>query len=416
MNQKYWVEDLLLENKKNYDCIIIGAGASGLFCAGELSKNGISCAIVEHNKAPGRKIFISGGGRCNFTNIYSTKKNFTSEESKFYQYALREYTSSDFIDLVEKEKIEYFEKNEGELFCKKRSEEIINLLLRRINKEKVDIFYGENIIDVIRDGEIFGVAMKSNEIQGKYLVVATGGLSMPKIGASDLGYRLAKKWNHKVVETVPALVPFILDRREMESFLDMSGVSFKVEITCNKFKRIDDVLITHRGVSGPGILQASLHWKSGDHIKLNFIYNLNWDEYIKKWREQSQDKQIKTLMCEFLPKRLVEYFLLKTKVESKKIAEMSKKSLSRLGNELRDFLIVPTSTEGFRKAEVTKGGVSTRNLDSKTMGSKLVENLFFIGEVVDVTGMLGGHNFQWAWSSSYVASAEIIRKQQATLL
>lgn len=393
---------------KNYQCIIIGAGASGLFTAAELSKKGVSCCIIEHNKSIGKKIMISGGGRCNFTNIYSNKDHYVGEGRKFHQFALREYPSSEFINLIKEHKIPFVEKNHGELFCSSSAKEIINLFHKLIDVPATDLMLSKNITDIVKTESGFRVDLHDGvTLSAPNLVLATGGLSMPKIGASDFGHQLAKRFGHSINPLYPALVPFKLNSEEYASFMKLSGVSFKAMINVHKFKRLDDVLITHRGLSGPGILQASLYWDEGAEVHLDLLPDVNWEECLRQWQQKMSAKKISSLLVEHMPARLADFFLEYCEIDDKKVAEVGKKKLNKLGATLKRFTFIPVETEGYRKAEVTKGGVSTKDIDSKTMESKLVTGLFMVGEVVDVTGMLGGHNFQWAWSSSFVAAKEI---------
>jgi predicted Rossmann fold flavoprotein len=397
-----------------YDVIVIGGGAAGLMAAIEVGKRGKKVVILEHNSQVGNKILISGGGRCNFTNIYANPENYISNNPHFIHSAFSEYTPKDFIELVEKYKIEYYEKKLGQLFCKKSSKEIINMLLNEASINNVEVRTDTLVKDVNYRNEVFEIETNSGYLLSKNCVIACGGLSFPKKGATDLGYRIAKKFNHKIIETHPALVPFELSQSEMKKLSDLSGISFdtnvRLEINSNnkiKNKKInfnENVLITHRGLSGPAILQISSYWKKGDDIKISIEPNKNIEEILEK--NQNSNKELKTILIELVSNRFADYLCNEMKL-NKPINQLSKKDKTLIIETINNFKFRPIGTEGYAKAEVTIGGVDTIELNQKTMESKKQKGLYFIGEVVDVTGWLGGYNFQWAWASGYICGKNI---------
>ena len=376
------------------DIAIIGAGAAGLMCASTIG-NGKKVHVIEHNKSPGKKILISGGGRCNFTNIHSSFDDFVSKNPHFFKSALSNYSPYDFIDLIEKYKIPYFEKKLGQLFCKNSAKDVLAALLNECKEAGVNFLYGQNDLKIRDMDDHFLIQNDKIYLTAKKLVVATGGLSIPTIGASDLGFRMAKKFGHKIILTRPALVPFIDDHLS-----GLSGISAVVEIKTNKFSVKEDILITHRGFSGPAILKASLHWNSGDKLTINWMPEIDLEKLIYGNKKMGIEK----LISEHLPNRLAAHFC-----EGMGSAiDTSKKNIEALIKNITKFEFIPQGTEGYKKAEVTVGGVDTSKISSKTMESKLRPGLFFIGEVLDVTGQLGGHNFQWAWASGKAAGKALI--------
>jgi len=346
--------------------------------------------ILEHNKTPGKKILISGGGRCNFTNIHSSFDDFVSNNPHFFKSALSSYSPYDFVDLLERYKIPYFEKKLGQLFCKNSAKEVLAALIQECENAGVNFLYGKNDLKVTHDGESFNIYNERISLKTGKLVVATGGLSIPSIGASDLGYIVAKHFGHKIIPTRPALVPF-----KDSHFAGLSGISGIVEVKANKFSVKEEVLITHKGFSGPAILKASLHWKSGDKVFINWLPEIDVRELIYANKKQN----ITNLLGNYLPKRLAQHF----GENLGSVLDTPKKDIEALIDNLTRFEFIPQGTEGFKKAEVTVGGVDTSKISSKTMESELMPGLYFIGEVLDVTGQLGGHNFQWAWASAKAA-------------
>lgn len=375
----------------NYDVIVIGAGAAGLMTAATAGKRGLKVLLLEHNKIAGRKILISGGGRANFTNLSATPKDYLCSDRNFHRFALKEYREKEFIALVEKYKIKYHEKKLGQLFCDVSAKEILAMLLSECKLGKVDIVYGASNIKVTDN---FKLSFRGGEASAPKIVLATGGLSIPSIGATDFGQTLAKSYGHKIIPMRAALVGL-----KTEGMSSLSGISHIAEVTIGKFKITEDVLITHKGLSGPAILKTSLYWTKGDEIKINWLPGENLDDLFIQSK-----KTFGSALSGMFPQRLLEFLV----PEHKKILnEVSKKEINKIKERLSRYLIKPSSTEGYRKAEVTAGGVDTKDVNQKTMESKLVPGLFFVGEVLDVTGQLGGYNFQWAWSSGVVAGRNI---------
>lgn len=372
----------------SYDVIVIGAGAAGLMTAATAGKRNKKVLLLEHNKSAGKKILISGGGRANFTNLKVTPNDYICSERNFHKYALKEYDQDQFINLVKEYKIPFYEKKLGQLFCKESAKELLSMLLDECKKAGVDIQYQAENISIEKVDEYYEVSFKGKTFETSKLVIATGGLSVPTIGATDFGQSLAKQFGHKIIPMRPALVGLKIDGTS-----EFSGISHVVEVSVDKFKVEEDILITHKGFSGPVILKSSLHWEKGKTIRINWLPGENMDELLK-----SSKKTIKQVLKDKMPNRLIE-FLIK---DERPLNEISKKDLNKLKEKLRGDVYSPNGTEGYRKAEVTAGGVDTSDVDQKTMESKLSPGLFFVGEVLDVTGQLGGYNFQWAWSSGYV--------------
>lgn len=386
-----------------YDVIIIGAGAAGLMCAIESGKRGKSVLLVDHSAKIGEKIRISGGGRCNFTNIHTQPKNFISQNSSFSISALNQYSQYDFIKLIEKHNIAYHEKTLGQLFCDQKSQLVIDMLLKECNEANVHIqknFRVENIEKINNDE--YAINNGSDKYVSKSLVVATGGLSIPKIGATDFGYKIANQFNLNIIDTQPALVPLTFTDEILSVCKELSGLSLNANISHGNTFFEEGMLFTHRGLSGPSILQISSYWSQGDAITIDLLPNNNFRYILNNKRKLNPKQNIVNILCEFLPKRLATIICDKNKFEGN-ISELSKQSLNSISDIINMWSVIPKGSEGYRTAEVTKGGVDTNDISSKTMMSKKHPGLFFVGEVVDVTGHLGGYNFQWAWSSGYVA-------------
>ena len=383
----------------HFDVIIIGGGAAGLFCAIEAGKRGRKVLVIEHNNQVGRKIIISGGGRCNFTNINARAENFISENPHFCKSALAGYTAQDFVELVKKHHIEFYEKKLGQLFCKGSSRQIVQMLLDECREADVEIRFNCSVSDVLRT-DLFKIETNQGKFTSESFVIATGGLSIPKIGASGFGYKIAEKFGLKIVETKPALVPLVFENSEAKAFIKLSGVSFDANVSFGKTSFRENILFTHKGLSGPAILQISSYWKKGGKISIDLLPSKNAFEILQNSNESK--KNFANFLSEILPNRLAEIWT-KEFSESKPLKAFSEKELARVAEKLENWQIPFTETAGYAKAEVTLGGVSTTELSSKTMESKKVKNLYFIGETVDVTGWLGGYNFQWAWSSGFAA-------------
>lgn len=380
----------------NFDVLIAGAGAAGLLCAIEAGKRGRRVAILEHAERAGKKILISGGGRCNFTNLYCQPENFISANPHFVKSALARYTQQDFIALVEKHGIKYHEKTLGQLFCDRGAHEITGMLEKECREAGVKIFLGTQIREV-RRADIFTVACDSGEFRAPVLIVATGGLSIPKMGATALGYTIAKQFGIKIQKTNPGLVPLLMNAKDRESYCDLAGVSVDVEAKADGPSFRENMLITHRGVSGPAILQASSYWKTGAMIHIDLAPGRDVVGSLRKDPARNAS-QVRSALHEILPKRFATRWL-----ELHASDTWSNTALEGLERELHDWTLAPCGTEGYEKAEVTTGGIDTDELSSKSMESKKVAGLFFIGEAVDVTGQLGGFNFQWAWASGVAA-------------
>ena len=385
-----------------YDVIIIGAGAAGMMSAIEAGKRGRKVLLVDHYKKIGEKIRISGGGRCNFTNINTNPNKFLSQNPKFVKSALSQYTQNDFINLINKYEIKFHEKKLGQLFCDHSAQQIVEMLLKECELANVTILKEFIIKNVTKENDQYLVSTENDKYSSQSLIVATGGLSVPKIGATSFGYEIAKKFDHDLIETLPALVPLTFNEKILEMCKELTGLSVEAIVTFNKVLFQEGMLFTHRGLSGPSILQISSYWKQGDNIKINLLPKLNIYEYLEDKRKLNPKFEIENIISEILPKRLAKIICDKNEVGGN-ISELSNKILKKLSDAINSWMINPTGSEGYRTAEVTLGGVNTKELSSKTMMSNKHKNLFFIGEVVDVTGHLGGYNFQWAWSSGYVA-------------
>lgn len=383
-----------------YDAIIIGGGAAGLFCAIEAGKRGGRVLVVEHNASVGRKIVISGGGRCNFTNIDTRPENFISQNSHFCKSALAGYTPQDFVKLVNKHKIAYYEKKLGQLFCRESSRQIVEMLLAECRAARVEIRNRCSVISVSKHSE-FQVDTNQGSFAAKKLVIACGGRSFAKIGASDLGYRIALKFKLKIVETRPSLVGLVLDGK---SYKELAGVSVDSVVTAGKNSFRENILFTHRGLSGPAVLQISNYWKKGDPVSIDLMPDADAASALKDGAGSGQ--YLGNYLSQFLPQRLARD-LTSLNFPNKQIKQLTKQEIEQIGRGLNDWQVKFRETEGYDRAEVTLGGVSTDELSSRSMESKKNPGLYFIGEVVDVTGWLGGYNFQWAWSSGFAAGAAI---------
>ena len=385
-----------------YDVIIIGAGAAGMMSAIEAGKRGRKVLLVDHAKKIGEKIRISGGGRCNFTNINTHPSKFISNNPKFIISALSQYTQNDFINLIKKHNIKYHEKKLGQLFCDQSAQQIVDMLLLECKTANVTIMKEMIITEVDKQDNHYFIAIGDDKFFCNSLIIATGGLSVPKIGASKFGYDIAKKFNMNVVDTLPALVPLTFNEKILEICKELSGLSLEAVVFFNKIFFQEGMLFTHRGLSGPSILQISSYWKLGDNIKINLSPKLDLFKLLENEKKTNPKQDINNIITEILPKRLASIICKENNV-SGNISELSNKLLKQLSDSINGWIINPTGSEGYRTAEVTLGGVDTNEISSKTMMSKKNPGLFFIGEVVDVTGHLGGYNFQWAWSSGYVA-------------
>ncbi|MDA9202556.1 NAD(P)/FAD-dependent oxidoreductase [Candidatus Pelagibacter ubique] len=387
---------------EQFDVIVVGAGAAGMMSAIEAGKRGRKVLLVDHAKKIGEKIRISGGGRCNFTNIHTHPSKFISNNPKFVISALKQYTQNNFIDLIKKHNIKFHEKKLGQLFCDESAQQIIDMLLLECEMAKVVLKKDTTIDDIDKQDDKYFIVVGSDQYFCQSLIIATGGLSIPKIGASKFGYDIAQKFGLKVIETLPALVPLTFSEKILAICKELTGLSVEAVVSFKKTFFEEGMLFTHRGLSGPSILQISSYWKLGDNIKVNLSPKLDVDKFLNDKKISNPKQDISITVSEILPKRLAHIICNENNVNGN-ICELSNKVLTSLSNFINAWVINPTGTEGYRTAEVTLGGIDTDEISSKTMMSKKHPGLFFIGEVVDVTGHLGGYNFQWAWSSGFVA-------------
>lgn len=383
-----------------YDVVIIGCGGAGLMCAIEAGKRGRKTIILDHSNKPAEKIRISGGGRCNFTNLYASPKDYLSANNRFCVSALKRFTQHDFIKMVEKHNTDYHEKTLGQLFCDDSAQNIIDMLLQECDKVGVDIRLGTNVGSVNHNDGAYNINTSNGNIEAESLVIATGGLSIPKMGATSFGYDIAKQFCINVTQTRAALVPFTFAGELLERSKRLSGIAVDAAVNCGNKQFKESILFTHRGLSGPAILQISSYWSEGKTITINMLPNMDMLQELKNIRDKAPKQELKTILSHYLPKRLA-YEI--ADGYSSKLAELSNKVLQNIADDINKWQFVPCGTEGYRTAEVTLGGVDTNELSSKTFESKKAAGLYFIGEVVDVTGHLGGFNFQWAWSSGHAA-------------
>lgn len=406
---------------QQWDVIIIGAGAAGLMCAIEAGKRGRKVLVLDNGKRVGRKILMSGGGRCNFTNMYTSPENFLSQNKHFCKSALSRYTQWDFLALVQKHNIAHHEKTLGQLFCDDSAKDIVQMLMTEAKAAGVQIATQQHIQQVIQASTSSGTE-NENETNGKAdykagyivktpelsrhclsLVVASGGLSLPNLGATAFGFQLAEQFGLNVLPLRAALVPVTWQPADKAIFEEISGVSLPVTVEANGTVFPEDMLFTHRGLSGPAILQISSYWQPGDDITVNMSPQTDISEFLTIQQQAHPEQELKTALSKLLPKRLVEKLLEMQVIANQPLKALNNKSMQNIANSLHGYIFKPNGTEGYRTAEVTIGGVDTNDLSSKTMAAKQHDNLYFIGEVVDVTGWLGGYNFQWAWASGWVA-------------
>jgi hypothetical protein len=387
---------------KHFDVIVIGAGAAGMMCAIESGKRGKSVLLLDHSKKIGEKIRISGGGRCNFTNLNTHASKFISSNKKFMLSALNQYTHNDFIKLVESHNIKFHEKKLGQLFCDESAQQIIDMLIDECEKANIIFLKGINVQNIKKDETNYFIELIDDNYSSSSLVIATGGLSIPKIGATKFGYEIAKKFNLDIKPLSAALVPLTFSDSILSMCRELTGISQDAIVSYGKTFFKEGMLFTHRGLSGPSILQISSYWKLTNEININLCPEFDVFEYLSLKKISKSKQDIISSISEILPKRLALSICNHLKINGR-ISEISNKILLKLASFINSWSLKPTGTEGYRTAEVTLGGINTNELSSKTMMSKKHDGLFFIGEVVDVTGHLGGYNFQWAWSSGYVA-------------
>lgn len=390
---------------KKYDVVIIGAGAAGLMCALRAGQRARRVLLLEHADKVGAKILISGGGRCNFTNLQIGKDRFLSHNPNFCISALKGYTQHDFIALVEKHGISYHEKTLGQLFCDKSAREIVNMLLDECRLGDVEIKLSQKILDVGKS-DLFSVQTQEGIVQAQALVLATGGLSIPKMGATGFAYKTAEQFKVPIITPRPALVPLVFDGEEFSFLRSLSGISLEVVATCGKHAFREGLVFTHRGLSGPAILQISSYWREGMPISLDLAPGLDIEAFLLDHKRTRAKAELKTILGEALPQRLADA-LTSTYFSNDAIDTLTDKKLKDVAAFLKNWRLTPTGTAGYQKAEVTAGGVDTSALSSKTMEVAAVPGLYIIGEAVDVTGWLGGYNFQWAWSSGWAAGSAL---------
>jgi predicted Rossmann fold flavoprotein len=384
------------------DVVVIGGGAAGLMCAFVAGRRGRRVVVLEHNERVGRKIEISGGGRCNFTNVNTTAANFISRNPHFAKSALARYTPADFVALVGRHGIRYHEKKLGQLFCDEGSRQIIEMLLEECDAAGVRVLTGCRVEGVSK-GALFQVKTNRGEFESESLVVATGGLSIPKLGATDFGYRLARQFGLKVLQPEPALVPLTLAPRDLAGFQPLSGVSVPAVVRCDGAEFAENVLVTHRGLSGPAVLQISSYWSRGLELSVDLLPGVDARALLTSKR--AAGAELHTALAGRLPKRFAQVWA-ELFAPPRHLRAYTDAELEKVAATLHDWRILPAGTEGFQKAEVTRGGVSTDELSSKTLEARKAPGLYFVGEVLDVTGHLGGYNFQWAWASGHAAGGD----------
>ncbi|HFQ4906738.1 TPA: NAD(P)/FAD-dependent oxidoreductase [Vibrio vulnificus] len=387
-----------------FDVVVIGAGAAGLMCAAEAGRRGRKVLVLDHAKKPGRKILISGGGRCNFTNNEVSAKHYLCRNPHFVKSALSQYSNWDFISMIYKYGIEFEERDHGQLFCLDSAKEIVNMLLIECDQPNIAQRYQVQLTEIEKTEQGFVLRAGAEAFECQSLVVATGGLSMPKLGATPFGYKIAEQFGIPVVPTTAGLVPFTLHKQDKEDFSELSGIAIPAEITAEDGTLFKEALLfTHRGLSGPAVLQISSYWKAGQAVSINLVPEVDVLELLQRNLEKHPNQSMKNTLAKVLPKRLVEVLIERNELTDKPLKQYNGKELQEIVEYLEHWEIAPNGTEGYRTAEVTLGGVDTDYLSSKTMECKTVPGLYFIGEVMDVTGWLGGYNFQWCWSSGFVA-------------
>ncbi|MEX5383479.1 NAD(P)/FAD-dependent oxidoreductase [Cronobacter muytjensii] len=394
---------------EQFDAIIVGAGAAGLFCAAQAGQAGRRVLVLDNGKKPGRKILMSGGGRCNFTNLYVEPSAYLSANPHFCKSALARYTQWDFIDLVGKHGIAWHEKTLGQLFCDDSAEQIVTMLMAECEKGGVTVRLRSEVLDIARDENGYTLTLNGGAVQTPKLVIASGGLSMPGLGATPFGYKVAEQFGLKVLPTRAGLVPFTLHKPLLEQIQTLSGVSVPAVVTADNgtvFR--ESILFTHRGLSGPAILQISSYWQPGEWVTVNLLPDVDAGAFIDEQRAAHPNQSLKNTLAMLLPKRLVECLQSLGQLPDVTLKQLNSRQQQELLETLHGWRVQPNGTEGYRTAEVTLGGVDTHELSSRTMEARNVPGLYFIGEVVDVTGWLGGYNFQWAWSSAWACTQALV--------
>ncbi|MBJ8378120.1 NAD(P)/FAD-dependent oxidoreductase [Citrobacter cronae] len=394
---------------ERFDTVIIGAGAAGMFCAAQAGQAGSRVLLIDNGKKPGRKILMSGGGRCNFTNLYVEPAAYLSQNPHFCKSALARYTQWDFIDLVGKHGIAWHEKTLGQLFCDDSAQQIVDMLVDECEKGHVTMRLRSEVLSVEREGEDFILALNGMTVGTKKLVIASGGLSMPGLGATPFGYKIAEQFGLNVLPTRAGLVPFTLHKPLLEQLQVLSGVSVSSVITAEDgtvFR--ENLLFTHRGLSGPAVLQISSFWQPGEFVSINLLPDVDLANFLDEQRSAHPNQSLKNTLAMQLPKRLVECLQQLGQIPDVSLKQLNVRDQQTLVETLTEWRVQPNGTEGYRTAEVTLGGVDTNELSSRTMEARKVPGLYFIGEVMDVTGWLGGYNFQWAWSSAWACAQDLV--------
>lgn len=395
---------------ENFDVVIVGAGAAGLFCAAQAGQLGLRVLVVDNGKKAGRKILMSGGGRCNFTNMYTEPAAYLSQNPHFCKSALARYTQWDFIELVSRYQIAYHEKTLGQLFCDDSAVQIVDMLLKECELGQVVIRLRSEILNVERmeNGE-FSLQLNGEQVNCRSLVIASGGLSMPGLGATPFGYKIAEQFGLKVLPTRAALVPFTLHKPLLDHLQTLSGVAVPSVVTAESGTSFrESILFTHRGLSGPAILQLSSYWQAGEKVTINLLPDCDLSAFLDAERAEHPNQSLKNTLAKQLPKRLVECLQTLGQIPDVTLKQLNAAQQMQVVETLQTWQVIPNGTEGYRTAEVTLGGVDTDELSSKTMQAHKAPGLFFIGEVVDVTGWLGGYNFQWAWSSAWACAQALM--------
>ncbi|EPL1119121.1 TPA: NAD(P)/FAD-dependent oxidoreductase [Citrobacter freundii] len=393
---------------ERFDTVIIGAGAAGMFCAAQAGQAGSRVLLIDNGKKPGRKILMSGGGRCNFTNLYVEPAAYLSQNPHFCKSALARYTQWDFIDLVGKHGIAWHEKTLGQLFCDDSAQQIVDMLVAECEKGNVTMRLRSEVLSVEREGDDFILELNGMIVGTKKLVIASGGLSMPGLGATPFGYKIAEQFGLNVLPTRAGLVPFTLHKPLLEQLQVLSGVSVSSVITAEDgtvFR--ENLLFTHRGLSGPAVLQISSFWQPGEFVSINLLPDVDLASFLDDQRSAHPNQSLKNTLAMQLPKRLVECLQQLGQIPDVSLKQLNVRDQQTLVDTLTDWRVQPNGTEGYRTAEVTLGGVDTNELSSRTMEARKVPGLYFIGEVMDVTGWLGGYNFQWAWSSAWACAQDL---------
>jgi predicted Rossmann fold flavoprotein len=392
-----------------FDAVIIGAGAAGMFCAAMAGQAGSRVLLIDNGKKPGRKILMSGGGRCNFTNLYIEPAAYLSQNPHFCKSALARYTQWDFIDMVGKHGIAWHEKTLGQLFCDDSAQQIVDMLVAECDKGQVTIRLRSEVLGIERDENGYTIQLNGDSVQAAKLVIATGGLSMPGLGATPFGYKVAEQFGLNLLPTRAGLVPFTLHKPLLEQLQVLSGVSVPSVITAeNGVSFRESLLFTHRGLSGPAVLQLSSYWQPGEFVSVNLLPDTDLDALLNEQRISHPNQSLKNTLAMVLPKRLVECLQQLGQIPDVTLKQLNVRQQSELVETLQAWQVQPNGTEGYRTAEVTLGGVDTKELSSRTMEARNVPGLYFIGEVMDVSGWLGGYNFQWAWASAWACAQDLV--------